>query len=271
MKAPIQARLAILAAAACTFALAGAARAQTSDTAGIAQQPAAPASASSSFSWNVAVTSDYRYRAISQTRLRPALQGGVDYVHADGWYAGAWASTIKWVEDAGGDGEVEIDLYGGKRGALLPDLAAGLSYDVGLLRYFYPDNGLGRLPGWVNAHTTEVYAQLGYGPAYIKYSHATTNLFGFVDSENSGYLDIGANVDIGNGLTLQLHAGRQEVKHNPASDYTDWKIGVSRSFALATVSLAYLGTNANESAYTSPVNGKFTGRDALQLTVSRAF
>ena len=50
--------------------------------------------------------------AISQTRLRPALQGGVDYVHADGWYAGAWASTIKWVEDAGGDGECDDDECG---------------------------------------------------------------------------------------------------------------------------------------------------------------
>jgi len=246
---------------AATLAFAGAAHAQVTEP-----LETAPA-ASSSIAWNVAVTSDYRYRAISQTRLRPALQGGVDYVHTDGWYAGAWASTIKWVEDAGGDGEVEIDVYGGKRGAL----SQGLSYDVGVLRYVYPDNGLGRLPGWVNAHTTEVHAQLGYGPAYVKYSHAITNLFGFVDSENSGYLDIGASLDVGNGLTLQLHAGRQEVKNNPASDYTDWKIGVSRSFDLATVSLAYLGANARKSAYTSPVNGKFTGRDALQLTVSRTF
>jgi len=236
------------------------AHAQTVSTA----PEAAPAS---SVSFNAALTSDYRYRGISQTRLKPALQGGVDYVHADGWYAGAWASTIKWVEDAGGDGEVEIDVYGGKRGELRP----GLTYDVGVLRYFYPDNGMGRLPGWVNAHTTEVYAQLGYGPAYVKYSHATTNLFGFVDSENSGYLDIGANVDVGSGFTLNLHAGRQEVKNNPASDYTDWKIGVTRSFALATVAVAYIGTDASKTAYANPHNGKFTGRDALQLTISRSF
>jgi len=259
MKASIHALAAIL-------ACAGTAHAQVSEPA-----QAAPAAAASSITWNAAVTSDYRYRAISQSRLRPALQGGVDYVHADGWYAGAWASTIKWVEDAGGDGEVEIDVYGGKRGALLSGLSPGLSYDVGVLRYFYPDNGMGRLPGWVNAHTTEVYAQLGVGPAYVKYSRATTNLFGFVDSDNSGYLDIGVNLDVGNGFTLQLHAGRQEVENNPASDYNDWKIGVSRSFALATVSLAYLGTNASQTAYASPLDGKFTGRDALQLTVGRTF
>ena len=31
------------------------------------------------FSGNVGLTTDYRYRGISQTRLKPALQGGVDY------------------------------------------------------------------------------------------------------------------------------------------------------------------------------------------------
>ena len=261
MKAPIQARLAVMAAA---IAMAGAAHAQINAEAQATETTAAPAS---TFSWNATVISDYRYRGISQTRLQPALQGGADYVHADGWYVGAWGSTIKFARDAGGDGEVEIDVYGGKRGELAP----GLSYDVGVLRYFYPDSKLGQVPGFVSAHTTEVYGQLGYGPAYVKYSHAATRLFGFVDSENSGYLDIGANIDAGNGLTVQLHAGHQKVKNNDAADYTDWKVGVSRQFGFATVALAYVGTNASKSAYASPKNGKFTGRDALVLSVSRTF
>jgi len=261
MKAPIQARLAVMATA---IVMAGAANAQMGAEAQATEPAAAPAS---TFSWNATAISDYRYRGISQTRLQPALQGGADYVHASGWYLGAWGSTIKFAKDAGGDGEVEIDVYGGKRG----ELSSGLSYDVGVLRYFYPDNKLGRVAGFVSAHTTEVYGQLGYGPAYVKYSHATTNLFGFVDSENSGYLDIGANLDAGNGLTVQLHAGHQKVKNNEAADYTDWKIGVSRQFEIATVSLAYIGTNAGKSAYASLKNGKFTGRDALVLSVSRTF
>ena len=261
MKAPIQARLAVMAAA---IAMAGADHAQINAEAQATETTAAPAS---TFSWNATVISDYRYRGISQTRLQPALQGGADYVHASGWYVGAWGSTIKFAKDAGGDGEVEIDVYGGKRGELAP----GLSYDVGVLRYFYPDNKLGQVPGFVSAHTTEVYGQLGYGTAYVKYSHAATRLFGFVDSENSGYLDIGANIDTGNGLTVQLHAGHQKVKNNDAADYTDWKVGVSRQFGFATVAVAYVGTNASKSVYASPKNGKFTGRDALVLSVSRTF
>ncbi|MBV8034499.1 MAG: hypothetical protein JOY88_05450, partial [Pelomonas sp.] len=46
-------------------------------------------------SFNVGVVSEYRYRGISQTRLKPALQGGIDYADPSGFYIGSWASTIK--------------------------------------------------------------------------------------------------------------------------------------------------------------------------------
>ncbi|WP_240162419.1 TorF family putative porin [Glaciimonas sp. PAMC28666] len=41
--------------------------------------------------------------------------------------------------------------------------------------------------------------QIGYGPAYLKYFQAVTNLFGFANSKNSGYVDLGANIDVTNG------------------------------------------------------------------------
>ena len=141
-------------------------------------------------SFNAAVVSDYRYRGISQTRLKPAVQGGFDYVNnPTGLYAGVWLSSIKWTKDAGGDGDVEMDIYAGKRG----QITEAVAYDVGVLTYVYPSNGLKDVSGFVNADTTEIYGQLAYGPAYIKYSHSVTNLFGFVDSKNSGYVDIGAS------------------------------------------------------------------------------
>lgn len=219
-------------------------------------------------SYNAAVTSDYRYRGISQTRLKPALQGGVDYVNnPSGLYVGAWASTIKWTKDAGGSGNVELDLYGGKRG----QLNEAISYDVGVLTYVYADNGLKHVPGFANADTTEIYGQLGYGPATLKYSHAVTNLFGFVDSKNSGYLDFSANIDAGNGFVVNLHAGHQKVKHNSAADYSDWKVGVTKDLGFASLQLAAVGTNASKTAYASPANGKFLGKSALQLTLSKTF
>ena len=78
----------------------------------------APAISHADVAFNVGLTSDYRYRGISQSRLKPALQGGVDYSNGP-FYLGAWASSIKWIKDIpGGDAGVEIDLYGGYKGAI---------------------------------------------------------------------------------------------------------------------------------------------------------
>jgi uncharacterized protein (TIGR02001 family) len=213
-------------------------------------------------SFNAALTSDYRYRGISQSRLDPALQGGVDYIHnPTGFYLGTWGSTIKWTKDAGGSGDVEWDLYGGKRGQINKDV----SYDFGLLSYVYPSNGLRP-----NANTTEVYGQLGVGPAYLKYSHSVTNLFGFNNSKNSGYLDVGANIDIAAGTQLNLHAGHQDVRNNDRFSYTDWKVGVTHDFGVVSGSIAAVGTNTDN--YVGPVSdAKNLGKTSLVVAVSKSF
>jgi uncharacterized protein (TIGR02001 family) len=211
-------------------------------------------------SFNAAVTSDYRYRGISQTRLKPALQGGADYVHnPSGFYVGTWLSTIKWIKDAGGDSSVEWDVYAGKRGEITSDF----TYDVGVLRYQYPSNRLA-----TSANTTELYGQLGFGPAYVKYSHSVSDLFGFTDSKNSQYLDVGANIEVGEGFILNLHAGHQKVKNNGGADYTDWKVGVTKDFGVVTGSIAAVGTNAN--GYVGP-NGKDLGKNGIVVAVSKTF
>lgn len=224
------------------------------------------ANVSAHVSANVAVVSDYRYRGISQTRLQPAIQAGVERVAASGWYAGAWASSIRWTRDAGGAGSVELDVYGGRRGKL-----GGVGYDLGLLGYLYPSNGLSRVPGWDNANSAEAYAQLGYGLATLKYSHAFTNLFGMPDTRGSGYLDLNLDFAAGAKTTLSLHAGRQRVRHLGTASYTDWKAALAHDAGGATLTLAAVGTNADERAYASPANGKFLGRRALVVTLGRSF
>lgn len=213
-------------------------------------------------SFNATLITDYRYRGISQTRLKPALQGGADYTHnPTGFYLGTWLSTIKWTKDAGGSGDIEWDVYGGKRGEIVKDV----SYDVGILNYIYPSNGLNP-----SANTTEIYGQVGYGPAYAKYSHSVTNLFGAPDSHGSGYLDVGANVDIAEGLQLNLHAGHQRVKNNGALSYTDWKVGVTKDFGFASVSAALVGTDTK--AYAGPApDSKNLGKNALVVGITKTF
>jgi uncharacterized protein (TIGR02001 family) len=105
-------------------------------------------------SYNVGVVSDYRYRGISQSRLKPALQGGVDYARKSGLYVGTWASTIKWIKDAGGDAPVELDIYGGYKFDL-----RGFGLDVGMLRYQYINHDLP-----ISPNTTEIYGAGTFGP-----------------------------------------------------------------------------------------------------------
>ncbi|HYE40329.1 MAG TPA: TorF family putative porin [Ramlibacter sp.] len=209
--------------------------------------------------FNAALASDYRFRGISQSRLRPALQGGADLVHnPTGWYAGAWLSTIRWIDDAGGDTGLEVDLYAGKRGTI-----GAFTYDAGVLAYVYPSSGLATSP-----NTREVYLQGGYGPAWIKYSHAFSNLFGTPESKHSGYLDIGANLPLREGLVLNLHAGRQRVDGHDALSYNDVRIGLTRSFGASSVSLAVVGTDTD--AYAGP-RGRNLGKTGLVLTAATTF
>ncbi len=210
-------------------------------------------------SFNAAVTTDYRYRGVSQSRLGPALQGGADYTHnPSGWYAGVWASTIKWTKDAGGNGHSEWDWYGGKRGEFLH----GLTYDIGGLGYVYPSNGLRP-----NANTFEFYGQVGFGPAYLKYSESATNLFGFADSKNSAYVDFGANIEVQGGCILNLHVGHQSVRNNSAFSYTDFKIGVSKDFGIANLSLAVY--RADTAMYVG--RGDNLAKTGLVLSLSKTF
>jgi uncharacterized protein (TIGR02001 family) len=218
--------------------------------------------------YNVALTSDYRFRGISQSRTEPALQGGVDYTNSPtGLYAGTWLSTIKIIKDTPttsgngfGDGNIEWDIYGGKRGEIVKDV----SYDIGGLGYIYPSNKLD-----TNANTFELYGQVGYGPAYVKYSHTLTDAFGFADSKNSGYVDVGVNYDVYQGYTLNLHAGHQKFKNNSASNYSDYKIGVTKDFGIAIVALAVIKADTDTPLWTP--NGKNIAKTGAVLTVSKTF
>ena len=53
-------------------------------------QTAAPAAAPSdhTFTGNAGLFSQYRFRGIMQTFGKPAIQGGFDYSHSSGFYAG---------------------------------------------------------------------------------------------------------------------------------------------------------------------------------------
>ena len=230
----------------------------------------APAAPESAIAYNVGVFSEYRYRGLAQTKGDPALQGGVDYTDASGFYLGAWGSTIKWIKDAGSNatGPVELDLYGGYKFE-----AAGLAYDVGYLRYQYQGNTYNKVAGAVNANTDEVYGAATYGVTTLKYSYSMSDLFGFANSKGSTYWDLSATFDLGDGYSLVPHAGRQAVKGAPASSYTDVALTLNKDLGDGLVaSVSAIGTNGKgKAAFKSNVTGYDTAKNALVVGIKYSF
>lgn len=235
---------------------------------GVAQAQAAE----STLSFNAGVVSDYRYRGISQTRLQPAVQGGVDYAHKSGLYVGAWGSTIKFIQDtgtqnnvAGVKGSMELDIYGGYKGAV-----GDLAYDVGALRYEYVRNNLQTVPGFANANTTEVYGAVTYGVFTAKYSHALTNLFGNPNSKDSYYVDLSAAFDMGNGYSLTPRVGYQSVKNVANASYTDYAVTLAKDLGNGlSATAAVVGTNADEGFYS--LLGKYNGKTGAVIGLKYTF
>ncbi|NMM14763.1 MAG: hypothetical protein HHJ17_14675 [Rhodoferax sp.] len=223
-------------------------------------------------SYNVGVTSDYRFRGMAQTSTNPALQAGVDFAHKSGFYVGVWGSNVSWIRDysLATDGALEVDLYGGYKGEISKDF----TYDLGVITYQYPGNTAANVSATaVNANTTEVYGALTYSIVTAKYSQSTGNFVANANSSNSRYFEVAATFDLGSGFTLTPHVGRQTIPNvtNNAGDYTDYALTLGKDFGNGlSASLAAVGTNANKTFYTDSKN-KFLGDDALVVGVKYSF
>jgi len=247
----------------------------TSSAAFAQTAPAAP-----EVTYNVGVVSQYRYRGIAQTKGDAALQGGADYANANGFYAGAWGSTIKWIKDAANTGHagetkgpVELDLYGGYKFE-----AAGLGFDVGYLRYQYLGNTLKNSTAtpagpYVNANTDEVYGAATYGVTTLKYSYAASDLFGYTNSNGSTYWDLSATYDLGQGYSLVPHAGRQVVKNHDINSYTDVALTLNKDLGDGlSASVAAIRTNRKgDGNFASNLTSYDTAKNTLVVGVKYGF
>lgn len=229
----------------------------------------------SPFSANVALTTDYVFRGISQSQGQPALQGGFDYAHSSGFYIGTWASNVGWVDDLyKKNNSVEIDLYLGYAGEAGP-----ISYDVGAIRYYYPGSGIS---GAVTPDSTEVYVAFGWEFLELKYSHAVSKyLFAWTspsgkNSRNSNYLELNAAYGFGEGWEASAHLGRQIIKNFGGASYADWGVGISKDVGFGTVALNYTDSDADGSCsrvepYCFGDTGKNAAGDRFVLSFSKEF
>lgn len=236
------------------------------------------------YTGNVGLYSQYVYRGLTQTNEKPALQGGFDYAHSSGFYAGNWNSNVSWISDtaqtaAAGiiatqpppntaipavSASLESDFYAGYKGSITDDIP----YDVGFLRYQY----WGKYENFpTKPDTSELYASIGYKWVTAKYSYSLGDTFGIADSKGSDYIELNASFPVSSKWTIAAHVGKQRFKvASTDGDYTDYKLGASYDLGEG-YSLGVAGTNSNakDSVYT--LLGKNIGKSHFIVNVAKTF
>jgi uncharacterized protein (TIGR02001 family) len=216
---------------------------------------------------NVALTTEYYFRGISQTDDAPALQGGLDYeveiAKPVSLYLGVWGSNVDFNEAGGVDGAtVELDWYGGFKGMIGN---TGLSWSGGFIYYSYPgaDSSL-------NYDFWEIQASLGYDfgvaavTASVNYSPEN-----FADSGDAWYPKLAVDVPVPGvkGLSFSGYVAKQYIDKEAvfgSPDYVEWNLSVSYAIpGLVDLSLAYSDTDIDPG-----VDGK---EEAVIFTVSKSF
>lgn len=260
-----------------------------------AQTAAAPASPHT-FTGNMTIASDYRFRGISQTYLGPTIQGGVDYSHASGFYVGNWNSNVSGLAYNNGN-NIEMDFYGGWKKSW-----GDWGLDLGGLYYYYDSarwNGITRGGAGVNTSgrydNAEFYVAGSWKFITVKYSHALTNYFGLNsdfgrnfqskdcalgnctgarggnlvgngedrgNSKGTGYLEVNASYEIAPKWTVSGHVGHTKVKNFGELSYTDYKVGVAYDLSGWVLGGAIVGTNANKQWYYNVRNVGGAGNSA---------
>lgn len=186
----------------------------------------------SPYSANITAASQYVSRGFQQTWGKPALQGGLDYNHANGFYAGTWASTLSdhFIRDA----SVEWDVYTGYS-RTIGDFTVGTK----VAYYYYPGAKTTADTGNTRFDYGEIIPEISYGPLSVKYAITyTQDYFGNNSvtlgignnkhSRGSGYLDVNWHQPITQGWSVDAHYGNQRIKNFSAASFQDASFAVNK-------------------------------------------
>lgn len=226
-----------------------------------AQDEAAPAL---TVTGNAAVVTDYRFRGISQTDKRFALQGGITVTHESGFYVSTWGSSIDDYVANGSD--QELDLIAGYSKTI-----GAATIDAGVLYYYYPNSG------GVNSDFFEPYASIKgtFGPATAKLSAAYApkqNALSIgAGREDNLYVagDLSASVP-NTPLGVSAHLGHNFSRSyiTFGEKYTDWSVGATYTWSHLTFGISYVDTDKDiVSSYTTAGGAPRTTRNLSKAGV----
>ena len=159
-----------------------------------------------SLSGNIALTSDYVWRGMTQNAGDPSVSGGFDLEDDSGFYLGVWAANVAADDDdtVAGSGSMELDGYLGYSGSFNED--AG--YDIGYIAYTYPN-----YDSW---DFEEAYITFDFYGVYVTYAAG-------MDQAND-YGEIGYSIDAGPGAFSISYGEYDNMGSNYLVGY-DWTVG----------------------------------------------
>ena len=157
-----------------------------------------PLAAQADLSGNIGVHSKYLLRGIFDENDATAVQGGLDYSHDSGFYAGYWFSNLGYTYDADtvtvSDGAgFENDFYGGFAG----ETAGGLGWDIGLIQYVYLNVD--------DSDLTELTFSLSYGGLSGGFQYLLSD--GWWGNSGDVYWKLGYNTDLPKDFNLDILLG----------------------------------------------------------------
>jgi uncharacterized protein (TIGR02001 family) len=230
------------------------------------------ASAQAQLTGNLGLTSDYRFRGVSQTQNAPAVQGGIDYAHKSGFYVGNWNSSVSSQVYTSGAG-LESDLYAGYK----KEIVKGITVDIGSYNYFYPRATTAATTG-SDFDTYEGYVGLGYKDIIAaKYSQTLGNgYFGTANARGTNYMQVDGKlpVPIVKNLAVVAHFGRTNVANSSNLDYDDINAGfvyaLPKEFDLG---VRYYTNSSMTSTFQNAniVNGQKLYKNAVVVSLTKTF
>ena len=195
------------------------------------------AEARAQVSGSVSVLSNYRYRGVSLSHNDPAAQAALVYDHPHGFYAGAFASTVRIGYPTAT--EVQGIFFAGYARTLASGatLEAGVVYSgfTGATSYAYPEVMLG-------GTYDKVGARLHYSPDY------------YGSGADSVYAELDASHRLRDHVQVVAHAGAlwtnaRDIYGNAYNTVFDARVGLVFDFERFNVQLSWVGISDASAGY----------------------
>ncbi len=176
--------------------------------------------------FSIDAVSDYRFRGVSLSNGKPAIQPGLTISHSSGLYVSAWGSNV--ANNSGSD--VEVDLTAG-----FSKSVGKVELDLGMIGYLYP--------GAAATNYAEAFAGIGtdLGFAKIGFNLAYAPKQASIGGRDNVYIGTQAAVPLSNSpVTLVGSFGLENGAFG--NDKLDWSIGAELDMNYATASIRFVDT-----------------------------